>query len=220
MKIFLDSADIEEIREINQLGIIEGLTTNPSLFSKTKYDFRSTITQICQIIHTDISIEVTANDFDSMVKQGNKILEIANNIVLKLPMTWEGIKACRYFAGRERKVNMTLCFSTNQALIAAKAGAAYISPFIGRLEDIGQDGISLINNIRQMYDNYQDREQWRTKILAASIRNTSHVAQCARIGADVATMSGKIIKQLLTHPLTIAGLEIFNNDWSNSGLKI
>ena len=220
MKIFLDSVDVEEIREINQLGIIDGITTNPSLFSKIKYDFRSTIIQICKIIQTDISIEVVANDFDGMVKQGNKILEIANNIVLKLPMTWDGIKACRYFADREKKVNMTLCFSVNQALIAAKAGATYVSPFIGRLDDIGEEGMNLINNIRQIYDNYQEKSQWQTKILAASIRNFTHVAQCAMSGVDIATMSGNIIKQLITHPLTIKGLEVFNNDWNNSGLEI
>lgn len=216
MQIFLDSADIKEIDEINQLGIIDGITTNPSLMSKTKDDFVSTIAEICKIITSDVSVEVVANDVDTMISQGNKILEISSNIVIKLPMTWNGIKACQYFANKEKKVNMTLCFSVNQALIAAKAGAYYISPFIGRLDDIGQNGISLISDIRQVYDNYQ----YQTKILAASIRNPNHVYQTSMYGADVATMSGKIIKQLLDHPLTDFGLEIFNKDWDKSRLKI
>ncbi|WP_250311629.1 fructose-6-phosphate aldolase [Rickettsia endosymbiont of Oedothorax gibbosus] len=216
MQIFLDSADIKEIDEINQLGIIDGITTNPSLMSKTKYDFVSTIAEICKIITSDVSVEVVANDVDTMINQGNKILEISSNIAIKLPMTWNGIKACQYFADKGKKVNMTLCFSVNQALIAAKAGAFYISPFIGRLDDIGRNGISLISDIRQVYDNYQ----YQTKILAASIRSPNHVYQAAMYKADVATMSGKIIKQLLNHPLTDSGLEIFNKDWTKSGLKI
>ncbi|WP_341753292.1 MULTISPECIES: fructose-6-phosphate aldolase [unclassified Candidatus Tisiphia] len=216
MQIFLDSADIKEIDEINQLGIIDGITTNPSLMSKTKYDFVSTIAEICKIITSDVSVEVVANDVDTMINQGNKILEISSNIAIKLPITWNGIKACQYFADKGKKVNMTLCFSVNQALIAAKAGAFYISPFIGRLDDIGQNGISLISDIRQVYDNYQ----YQTKILAASIRSPNHVYQAAMYKADVATMSGKIIKQLLNHPLTDSGLEIFNKDWSKSGLEI
>ncbi len=216
MQIFLDSADIKEIDEINQLGVIDGITTNPSLMSKTKYDFVSTIAEICKIITSDVSVEVVANDVDTMINQGNKILEISSNIAIKLPMTWNGIKACQYFADKGKKVNMTLCFSVNQALIAAKAGAFYISPFIGRLDDIGQNGISLISDIRQVYDNYQ----YQTKILAASIRSPNHVYQAAMYKADVATMSGKIIKQLLNHPLTDSGLEIFNKDWSKSGLEI
>ncbi|WP_341753747.1 fructose-6-phosphate aldolase [Candidatus Tisiphia endosymbiont of Dioctria rufipes] len=215
MQIFLDSADIKEIDEINQLGIIDGITTNPSLISKTKDDFGSTIVKICKIVRSDVSVEVAANDVDTMISQGNKILGISNNIVIKLPMTWNGIKVCQYFADKGKKVNMTLCFSVNQALIAAKAGAYYVSPFIGRLDDIGQNGMSLISDIRQMYDNYQ----YQTKILAASIRNPNHVYQSAMYGADVATMSSKIIKQLLDHPLTDSGLEVFNRDWAKSGLK-
>ncbi|WP_367364494.1 fructose-6-phosphate aldolase [Candidatus Tisiphia endosymbiont of Nedyus quadrimaculatus] len=215
MQIFLDSADIKEIDEINQLGIIDGITTNPSLMSKTKDDFGSTIVKICKIVRSDVSVEVAANDVDTMISQGNKILGISNNIVIKLPMTWNGIKVCQYFADKGKKVNMTLCFSVNQALIAAKAGAYYVSPFIGRLDDIGQNGMSLISDIRQMYDNYQ----YQTKILAASIRNPNHVYQSAMYGADVATMSSKIIKQLLDHPLTDSGLEVFNRDWAKSRLK-
>ncbi len=215
MKIFLDSADVKEINEINQLGIIDGITTNPSLISETKDDFRSTITKICKIINSDVNVEVSANDINTMINQGNKILEISNNIVIKLPITWNGIKVCQYFVNKGKRVNMTLCFSVNQALIAAKVGAYYVSPFIGRLDDIGQNGVSLISNIRQVYNNYQ----YQTKILAASIRNPNHVYQSAMYGADVATMSSKIIKQLLNHPLTDLGLKAFSKDWNKSGLK-
>ena len=155
MQLFLDSADIDEINLINQLGIIDGITTNPTLIAKTGYDFKSTIIEICKIIHADISVEVAANDFDGMIIQGNKIAEISSNIVIKLPVTWDGIKACKYFIAKNIRVNMTLCFSSNQALIAAKAGATYVSPFIGRLDDIGQDGMSLISDIKQIYENYQ-----------------------------------------------------------------
>ncbi len=218
MQIFLDSADINEIGEINQLGIIDGITTNPTLVSRTQGDFISTIVNICKIIRTDISVEVVANDLENMIVQGNKILDIADNIVVKLPMTWDGIKACRYFADKGKKVNMTLCFSVNQAIIAAKAGAAYVSPFIGRLDDAGQNGMDLVQDIRHAYDNYHYR--FNTQILAASIRSTEHVYKSAMIGADVATMPGKIIKQLLDHPLTVAGLDIFNKDWANSKLSI
>ncbi len=216
MLIFLDSADIKEIDEINQLNIIDGVTTNPSLMSKTKREFAVTIAEICNIVNSDVSVEVVANDFDNMISQGNKILSISNNIVIKLPVTWDGIKACQYFSNKGKKVNMTLCFSVNQAIIAAKSGATYISPFIGRLDDLGQNGISLINDIKQVYYNYK----FKTKILAASIRNPNHVYQSAIIGADVVTISGKIIKQLLDHPLTSSGLKIFNNDWQKSELQI
>lgn len=218
MQIFLDSANIKEIDEINQLGIIDGITTNPSLISKEQGDFKSIIVNICKIIRSDVSVEVVANDFDNMISQGNAILDIADNIVIKLPMTWDSIKACRYFADRGKKVNMTLCFSVNQAVIAAKAGATYVSPFIGRLDDAGQSGIELVNDIRQVYDNYHYK--LHTQILAASIRSTQHVYQSAMIGADVITVSGKIIKQLLDHQLTDVGLDLFNKDWDNSNKKI
>jgi len=217
MKIFLDSANIDEIREINDLGIIDGITTNPSLIAKNKYDFRSTIADICSLINADVSVEVIANDFKTMIIQANSLLEIADNVVIKLPITWDGLKACKQISKEGRKVNMTLCFSPNQALLAAKAGATYISPFIGRLDDIGQNGIELIRDIRQIYDNYDGLD---TKILAASIRSPNHVYLSALYGADIATVSAKIIKQLLDHPLTSSGLEIFNKDWSESGLNI
>ncbi|WP_316354613.1 fructose-6-phosphate aldolase [Candidatus Trichorickettsia mobilis] len=216
MQIFLDSANIKEIEEIYNLGIIDGITTNPSLMSKTNNEFIATISAICKIVNGDVSVEVVANDFEMMIQQGKKILEIADNIVIKLPVTWDGIKACKYFAKQDIKVNMTLCFSVNQALLAAKAGAYYISPFVGRLDDIGDNGMKLINDIRQMYD----QQKQDTKILAASIRNPQHVAAAAMIGADVVTLSGKILWQLLDHPLTDKGLDIFNKDWVHSGLTI
>jgi transaldolase len=218
MKIFLDSANIKEIEEINNLGIIDGITTNPSLVAKNKYDFRSTISNICKIIRSDVSVEVTANDYENMIAQANSLMTIADNIVIKLPMTWDGLKACKQISSDGIKVNMTLCFSANQALLAAKARATYISPFIGRLDDIGQDGMMLIKDIRRIYDNYKD--DFQTKILAASIRSPNHVYLSALHGADIATISGKIIKQLLGHPLTTSGLEVFNKDWIESKLEI
>jgi transaldolase len=218
MQIFLDSANIKEIDEINQLGIIDGITTNPSLISKEQGHFRSIIINICKIIRSDVSVEVVANDFDNMISQGNTILDIAENVVIKLPMTWDVIKACGYFADRGKKVNMTLCFSVNQAVIAAKAGATYVSPFIGRLDDAGQNGIELIHDIRQVYDNYHSK--LNTQILAASIRSTHHVYQSAMIGVDVITASGKVITQLLEHQLTDVGLDLFSKDWTNSNKKV
>lgn len=217
MQIFLDSADIDEIQAINHLSIIDGITTNPSLIARAKQDFVSTIMIIARSIEGDVSVEVAANDFDNMLVQGNKILNIASNIVIKLPITWDGIRACRHFAQQAVKVNMTLCFTANQALIAAKAGATYVSPFIGRLEDCGQSGMSLIAEIRRIYDNYP---ALKTKILAASIRNLDQVRQAALSGSDIITMPGKIIKRLLDHPLTDDGLKIFNQDWLSSGLVI
>lgn len=217
MQIFLDSADIHEIKEINSLGIMAGLTTNPTLLSKTITDFESSIAEICKIVKGDVSVEVVADDLTSMIKQGEKLRKFGENIVIKLPLTWEGIKACKYFSDNEVKVNMTLCFSSNQALLAGLAGAAYVSPFVGRLEDSGADGLMLIQDIRQIFDN---NPNIHTKILAASIRNPHHVQQCALAGADYATISGKIIKQLISHPQTSSGLESFNQDWQRSNLQI
>lgn len=218
MQIFLDSADITEIKEINDLGILAGLTTNPTLVSKTITNFDASIAEICKIIKGDVSVEVVAHDALSMIKQGEKLLKFGENIVIKLPLTWEGIKACKHFSTNGAKVNMTLCFSSNQAVVAGLAGATYISPFIGRLEDTSVDGLELIRDIRQIYDNYAGKIN--TKILAASIRNTNHFRECALAGADFATIPAKIIKQLISHPLTTSGLEAFNQDWEKSSLKI
>jgi transaldolase len=216
MEIFLDSVDLAEIKKYHAYNIIDGITTNPSLMAGSKMDFYDTINSICKLVNGDISVEVAANDFEGMVKEGNKILEIASNIVVKLPLTWDGLKACKYFESSGHKVNMTLCFSPNQALLAAKNGATYISPFIGRLEDIGEDGMQLIADIRNIYNNYD----FKTKILAASIRTPEHVFEAALCGADVVTVPVAILSQLVEHDLTKKGLDKFNQDWAKSGMKI
>ena len=216
MKIFLDSINTEEINKYNNLGIIDGITTNPSLMSSTQSNFHDTVSDICALVVGDVSIEVSSNDFDSMIQEGEKISKIATNIVIKLPMSWDGIRACKYFTEKGSKVNMTLCFSANQALFAAKAGATYISPFVGRLDDIGQNGINLISTIRKIYDNYK----FKTQILAASIRTEEHVSDVALAGADVATIPSKLISKLVDHHLTDSGIEKFNQDWKKSGLQI
>jgi transaldolase len=216
MEIFLDSVDLVEIKKYRIYNVVDGITTNPSLMANSKMDFYDTINSMCELINGDISVEVASNDFEEMVKEGNKILKIASNIVVKLPMTWDGLRACKYFRDSGAKVNMTLCFSPNQALLAAKSGATYISPFIGRLEDAGEDGIQLIADIRNIYNNYD----FKTKILAASIRSKEHVFEAALCGADVVTVSAKILSQLIEHDLTSKGLEKFNQDWTKSGMKI
>ncbi len=189
MQFFLDSINIHEIEKYNSYGIIAGVTTNPSLVAKAKTDFKGIIADICTIVNGSVSIEVAANDFEDIIKEGDELTKIANNIAVKIPMTWDGIRACKYFTNKGVKVNMTLCFSANQALLAAKAGAEYISPFIGRLEDVGEDGIGLISDIRTIYDNYN----FKTKILAASIRNPKHLIDAAICGADIATMPENIM---------------------------
>jgi len=216
MELFLDSTDIDEIKKYTSYGIVDGITTNPTLFVTAKKDFYEVTKEICSLVSGDVSIEVASNDYENMIIEGKKITAIAKNVALKLPVTWDGIRACRYFSDNGTKVNMTLCFSTNQALLAAKAGAAYISPFIGRLEDQGEDGIALIADIRDIYDNYKIK----TKILAASIRTPEHVSDAAICGADVATIPTKVFSLLLDHPLTDAGLKRFNEDWAKSGMKI
>lgn len=216
MKIFLDSVDLTEIKKLNDYGIIDGITTNPTLMSSVSMDFTEVISKITAIVKGDISIEVASNDYASMIVEGNKILEINDNLVIKLPLTWDGIKACNYFAKQNIKVNMTLCFSLNQALLAAKAGATYVSPFVGRLEDIGKDGIGLIADIRTTYNNYGIK----TEILAASIRNLKHIEQVALCGADVVTVPAKVLSEMIGHHLTDVGLKKFNEDWARSRKKI
>ncbi len=218
MQIFLDSADLQEIEKINGLGVIDGITTNPALLAKSSSNCGATVKRICEIVQGDVSVEVSASDFAGMVRQGEKLLTIAKNVVIKLPITWDGLKACKYFAAKGVKVNMTLCFSVTQALLAAKAGAFYVSPFVGRLDDIGQDGMSLIADIKEVYDQYS--HIFQTKILVASVRNVQHVYQALLIGADCATMSGKIIEQLVEHPLTSQGLADFEKAWNNAKLTI
>lgn len=214
MKFFIDTANLEEIKEANELGMIDGVTTNPSLVAKEgDVDFREHIAKICAIVEGDISAEVTALDTEGMLREGRELAKIADNVVIKVPLTLDGLKACRTFRAEGTKVNVTLCFSAAQALLAAKAGASYISPFIGRLDDIGQDGMFLIRDIVQIYDNYG----FATEVLAASIRHPMHIVDCALAGAHVATIPFKVITQLVKHPLTDKGLEGFLTDWKKSG---
>lgn len=214
MKFFIDTANLDEIREANELGMIDGVTTNPSLVAKEgDVDFAKHIAAICEVVKGDVSAEVTALDTDGMLREGRELAKIAPNVVIKCPLTLDGLKATRIFREEGTKVNVTLCFSAAQALLAAKAGASYISPFIGRLDDIGQDGMQLIRDIVQIYDNYG----FATEVLAASIRHPMHIVDCALAGADVATIPFKVIKQLVQHPLTDKGLEGFLSDWKKSG---
>lgn len=216
MKIFLDSIDLAAIHEYQDIGIINGVTTNPSLMAVSKMGFYETAKDICMLVKGDVSIEVASITYEKMIEEGNKILNISSNVVLKLPLTIDGLKACKYFSDKGYKVNMTLCFSVNQAILAAKCGAYYISPFIGRLEDVKEDGLRLIKDIRQIYNNYG----YDTQILAASIRSTQHVKECAIIGADVVTVPTQILSELANHSLTALGLKKFSDDWAKSGMEI
>ena len=214
MKFFIDTANLDEIKEAVELGLIDGVTTNPSLVAKEgDIDFKEHIAAICKLVKGDVSAEVTALDTAGMLSEGRELAKIASNVVIKVPLTLDGLKACRTFRSEGTKVNVTLCFSAAQALLAAKAGASYISPFIGRLDDIGQNGMQLIQEIVEIYGNYQ----FETEVLAASIRHPMHIVDCALAGADVATIPFKIITQLVKHPLTDKGLEGFLSDWKKSG---
>ncbi len=216
MKFFIDTANLDEIREANELGLIDGVTTNPSLVAKEgDVDFKEHIARICELVEGDVSAEVTSLDTAGMLAEGRELAKIADNVVIKVPLTLDGLKACRTFRAEGTKVNVTLCFSASQALLAAKAGASYISPFIGRLDDISTDGMDLIRQIVQIYDNYG----FATEVLAASIRHPVHIVDCALAGADVATIPFKVIQQLVKHPLTDKGLEGFLSDWKKSGRK-
>ncbi len=216
MKFFVDTADVAEIRELNETGLLDGVTTNPSLIMKSGRPMLEVIEEICGIVEGEVSAEVAATDFDGMMKEGTKLAAIADNIAVKVPLTWDGLKACRALRQAGHKVNVTLCFSANQALLAAKAGATFISPFIGRLDDINLEGMELIEDIRTIYDNYD----YDTQILAASIRSPNHVKQAAMAGADVATVPAAVLKSLVKHPLTDKGLENFLADWKKTGQKI
>jgi len=216
MKFFVDTADTGEIAELNDTGLLDGVTTNPSLILKSGRDIMEVTREICDLVKGPVSAEVTATDFDGMIREAAILAKIADNICIKLPMTMDGLKACKSLTADGQKTNMTLCFSANQALLAAKAGATYISPFIGRLDDMGMDGMELIEEIRVIYDTYA----FRTQILAASIRTVGHVKQAAMIGADVATIPPATLKALVKHPLTDKGLEAFLSDWSKTGQKI
>jgi transaldolase len=214
MKFFIDTANLDEIREANELGMIDGVTTNPSLVAKEgDVDFKEHIAKICEMVKGDVSAEVTALDTEGMLREGRDLAKIAPNVVVKCPLTLDGLKATRRFKEEGIKVNVTLCFSAAQAILAAKAGAGYISPFIGRLDDIAQDGMQLIRDIVQIYANYG----FETEVLAASIRHPVHIVDCALAGADVATIPFKVIQQLVKHPLTDKGLDAFLADWKKSG---
>ncbi len=214
MKFFIDTANLDEIREANELGLIDGVTTNPSLVAKEgNVDFKEHIAKICSMVKGDISAEVTALDTEGMLREGREYAKIASNVVVKCPMTLDGMKATRILTEEGIGVNVTLCFSASQALIAAKVGAKYISPFIGRLDDISTNGMQLIQDIVQIYGNYG----YTTQVLAASIRHPMHIVDCALAGADVATIPFKVINQLVKHPLTDIGLENFLADWKKSG---
>ncbi|WPZ15631.1 fructose-6-phosphate aldolase [Nitratireductor rhodophyticola] len=216
MKFFVDTADVNEIRELSDTGLLDGVTTNPSLIMKSGRDIMEVTKEICDIVDGPVSAEVTATDFEGMMKEAEILSKIADNICIKVPLTMDGLKACKAITSSGRLVNVTLCFSANQALLAAKAGATFISPFIGRLDDMGIDGMDLIAEIRTIYDNYD----FSTEILAASIRTVNHVKQAALIGSDVATVPPSVLKALVKHPLTDKGLEAFLADWAKTGQKI
>jgi len=209
MKFFIDTADINEIREAESLAILDGVTTNPSLIAKAGKPFKDTILQICDIVKGPVSVEVTATDKDGMLKQGRDFATWSKYVVVKLPTTREGIKACKILSGEGIKVNMTLCFSPNQALLCAKAGATYVSPFVGRVDDISQDGMQLIRDIVLIYKNYN----FSTQVLTASVRHPMHVVEAAKAGSHVATIPFKVLDMLFNHPLTDKGLAAFLKDW-------
>lgn len=216
MKFFLDTADISQIRDLNDTGLVDGVTTNPSLIYKNGGDIFKTIAEICDIIDGPVSAETVASDHKTMLAEGLKLAKIADNIAVKVPLTMDGLKTCRALRSEGIMVNVTLCFSSAQAILAAKANASFISPFVGRLDDIGQDGMMLIQDIVQCYDNYD----FDTEILVASIRGTQHVVQAAKIGADIATMPPAILTQMSKHPLSDSGLQAFLDDWQKTGQSI
>ncbi len=217
MKFFVDTADVNEIKELAATGLLDGVTTNPSLIAKSGRDFKEAIAEICEIVPGPVSAEVAATETAGMLSEARELAKIAKNVTIKVPLTFDGLRACKELTGDGLMVNVTLCFNANQALLAAKAGATFVSPFIGRLDDAGQDGMLLIREIRQIFDNYQDLT---TDILAASIRTVNHVREAALIGADVATIPPGILRALIKHPLTDKGLDAFLADWAKTGQKI
>ncbi len=216
MKFFVDTADTTAIAELNDLGMVDGVTTNPSIIAKSGRDILEVTKEICDIVDGPVSAEVVSTDADGMIAEGRKLAKIADNITVKVPLTWDGLKACKVLTSEGTMVNVTLCFSANQALLAAKAGATFISPFIGRLDDINLDGMELIEDIRTVYDNYG----FETQILAASIRSANHMSDCAKIGADVATAPPAVIKAMANHVLTDKGLAAFLADIEKANIKI
>ena len=216
MRIFIDTADTQELRDAFATGLVDGCTTNPSLIAKAGRDFKEVIAEICTMTDGPVSAEVASTEADMMIKEGKRLAEIASNVVVKLPLTWDGLKACQAMTAEGIDTNVTLCFTATQAWLAAKAGATYISPFIGRLDDIGTEGMELIGEIRALYDS----QCYETQILAASIRGPQHVKDSALMGADVATIPPNVFKALLSHPLTDKGLDAFVKDWAGTGQSI
>jgi transaldolase len=212
MELYIDTASLTEIKEAAALGVLDGVTTNPSLIAKENVPYAKRLAEICEVVKGPVSAEVIATDYDGMMREADQNLKIASNIVIKLPITVDGLKACKALADRDVRTNMTLCFQPLQALMVAKAGAYLVSPFIGRIDDIAEDGMQLIQNIRQIYDNYG----YQTKILAASVRHPKHMVECALAGADVATVPFSVIKSMLNHPLTDAGLKKFLEDYKKA----
>lgn len=216
MKLFLDTADVAVIKDLLPTGMVDGVTTNPSLIAKSGRNIAEVIAEICALVEGPISAEAVATDFETMVKEGDKLASIAPNVVVKLPLTWDGLRATRAFADKGIKTNVTLCFSAAQAMLAAKAGATFISPFVGRLDDVGADGVGLLEDIRTLYDIHD----FSTEILAASVRNADHVTAAALAGADASTIPADVFKALVKHPLTDKGLDAFLADWSKTGQSI
>ena len=217
MKFFVDTAEIDEIRELENTGLVDGVTTNPSLINKSGRNFFEVVREICSLVDGPVSAEVTSHDFDTMLKEGKKLAEIASNIAVKVPLTRAGLRTCKLLSDKGTMVNVTLCFSANQAILAAKAGARFISPFVGRLDDIAYDGMDLISNICDIYANYPD---FSTEVLVASVRSPMHVVEAAKIGADVATVPPSVLHQMFSHPLTDKGLADFTSDWEKTGQSI
>ena len=217
MKFFLDTADINEITSLNKTGMVDGITTNPSLVAKTGQSFLDIIADICKLIDGPVSAEVTATDANNMIKEGRKLASISDNVAVKVPLTTDGLIACKTLSDAGTMVNVTLCFSAAQAILAAKAGATFVSPFIGRLDDLGQDGLGLISEIHTIFSNYPEIN---TQILVASARSPRHVVESAKIGADIVTIPPSTLRQLFNHPLTDTGLKAFMSDWEISGQTI
>lgn len=217
MKFFVDTADINEIKDLAATGLLDGVTTNPSLIKKSGRDFKEVIKEICAVTDGPVSAEVVATDFDGMVKQGEDLAKIAKNVAIKVPLTIDGLKACKHFTSKGTMVNVTLCFSPAQALLAAKAGATFISPFVGRLDDISQDGMQLIADIMSIYNAYPE---FTTEVLVASVRHPMHIVEAAKLGAHVATAPASVLKSLVNHPLTDKGLAQFLKDWEATGQKL
>jgi transaldolase len=217
MKFFVDTADVDEIKDLASTGLVDGVTTNPSIIAKSGRDFIEVIGEICDIVDGPVSAEVAATDHETMLKEGKKLAQIATNVAVKVPLTPDGLKTCKALSDAGTQVNVTLCFSAGQAILAAKAGATFVSPFVGRLDDISRDGMGLIEEICTIYANYSTFE---TEVLVASVRSPMHVVESARMGADVVTLPPSVLRQLFKHPLTDSGLEAFLSDWANSGQTI